>query len=115
MTGADMADPNAFFLLCVASVLSGSIFGDHCSPLTDCTILSSMGCGCENMDHVRTQMPYALITAAVSLACGILPAALGLSVWLCLPLGFAGLAAVLWVFGRDPDKEYQKLQKHNSD
>ena len=110
MESAALPDPDAFFLLCVGSVLSGSIFGDHCSPLTDCTILSSMGCGCENMDHVRTQMPYALTTAAASLALGILPAALGLSVWLCLPLGCAGLAAVLWLFGRDPDREYQKQQ-----
>ena len=61
---------HTFLLVCIASVLSGGIFGDHCSPITDCTILSSMGSGCDNMDHVRTQMPYALTTAAVSVACG---------------------------------------------
>lgn len=103
-----VSDSHAYLLACIASVLSGSIFGDHCSPITDCTILSSMGSGCDNMDHVRTQMPYALTTAGVSACCGTLLAGLGAPSWLCLLLGFAALAAILLLFGRDPDKEYAK-------
>ena len=101
-------NPDTFLLLCIASVLSGSIFGDHASPITDCTILSSMGAGCDNMDHVKTQLPYTITIAAVSVLCGTLLSALGLSVWLCLPIGFAVLAAVLLIFGKNPDEEYAK-------
>ncbi|WP_136247150.1 Na+/H+ antiporter NhaC family protein [Halomonas borealis] len=51
--------------LAIAAVLSGGIFGDHCSPISDTTILSSAGSSCDHIDHVRTQLPYA-ITAGVS-------------------------------------------------
>ena len=48
----------------VAAVMGGGCFGDHCSPISDTTILSSLASGCDHIDHVKTQMPYA-ITAAV--------------------------------------------------
>ncbi len=54
----------------VGAVLDGSIFGDHCSPLSDTTIMSSISSGCDLMDHVRTQMPYALIVAATAILLG---------------------------------------------
>lgn len=50
----------------LAAVLSGAVFGDHCSPISDTTILSSTGAGCHHIDHVMTQLPYALIAAAIS-------------------------------------------------
>ena len=53
-------------LLTIAAVAGGGIFGDHCSPLSDTTVLSSLGSACDHMDHVRTQLPYALATAGVS-------------------------------------------------
>jgi Na+/H+ antiporter NhaC len=49
--------------LMVATVISGGVFGDHASPISDTTIISSMAAGCENIDHVNTQLPYALIAA----------------------------------------------------
>ncbi|RTR38484.1 Na+/H+ antiporter NhaC family protein [Shewanella canadensis] len=52
----------------LASVLAGAVFGDHCSPISDTTILSSTGANCHHIDHVITQLPYALIVAAISLA-----------------------------------------------
>ena len=52
--------------LMAATVISGGVFGDHASPISDTTIISSMAAGCENMDHVRTQLPYALITALLA-------------------------------------------------
>jgi len=63
------------------------------------------------MDHVRTQMPYALTTAAVSVLCGTLPAGLGVSAWISLPVGFAILAIIMYVFGKNPEKEYLKNRK----
>lgn len=50
----------------IAAVMGGGCFGDHCSPLSDTTILSSLGAGSDHIDHVKTQMPYALVTAALS-------------------------------------------------
>ena len=51
----------------LAATLAGSVFGDHCSPISDTTILSSTGAACNHIDHVTTQIPYASIVAAVSL------------------------------------------------
>ena len=56
----------ALMLPMLASVLAGSVFGDHCSPISDTTILSSTGANCHHMDHVLTQLPYALSIAFVS-------------------------------------------------
>ncbi len=53
-------------LVTIASIISGGLFGDHCSPLSDTTILASMGAACDHIDHFRTQFPYALLAAAVS-------------------------------------------------
>lgn len=50
----------------IAAVLSGGIFGDHCSPISDSTIISSMAAGCDLMAHVRTQLPYALLAASIT-------------------------------------------------
>ena len=108
INGAGVPREHEFMLACIAAVLSGGIFGDHCSPVTDCTILSSLGSGCNNMDHVRTQMPYALTVAAVSVLCGLLPVALGLSVWPALLLGCAVMAAVLLIFGKSPERELER-------
>jgi Na+/H+ antiporter NhaC len=50
----------------IASVISGGIFGDHASPISDTTIISSMASGCEHIEHVRTQLPYALLGAILA-------------------------------------------------
>ncbi len=53
--------------LAIASVLSGSVFGDHCSPISDTTIVSSMASASDHIDHVRTQLPYAVTSAVIAL------------------------------------------------
>jgi len=53
----------------MAAVLSGGLFGDHASPISDTTILASMGAGCRHIEHVRTQLPYALVPAAITVTC----------------------------------------------
>ena len=103
VVGAEnLTGDSSFLLLCVASVLSGSIFGDHCSPMTDCTVLAALGSGCNIMEHVRTQLPYAMTVAAVTIVFGTLLTALGMSVWLSLALGCAAMAALLLVIGKKP-------------
>jgi hypothetical protein len=86
----------------IGAVLDGSIFGDHCSPISDTTVLSSVASGSDHIDHVRTQAPYALATAALAVGCGYLPSAL-VSWWsfpLALGCGAAGVACGLAVLGR---------------
>ena len=101
-TNPAVQNPWALFCACVASVLSGSIFGDHCSPVTDTTILSAQGSGCDLMDHVKTQMPYALTVAATATLLGTLPAGLGISPLLCLPVGLVVIGIILFKFGKHP-------------
>ncbi|MAE28775.1 MAG: Na+/H+ antiporter NhaC family protein [Planctomycetota bacterium] len=94
----------ALMVLSIGAVLEGSIFGDHCSPLSDTTVLSSIASAADHVDHVRTQIPYAIFTMATAMVCGYLPCAfLGLSPWLALPLGGAVLALGLRIFGQRAD------------
>lgn len=58
-------------LLVIAAVLGGGVFGDHCSPISDTTIISSMASACDHIDHVRTQLPYAVVSGGIA-ACGYL-------------------------------------------
>ena len=83
-----------------AAVLDGAIFGDHCSPISDTTVLSSIATSCDHIQHVKTQFPYAAITMAVAATCGYLgQIVLGSSV-LCLLAGATVLTAVLLIVGR---------------
>jgi Na+/H+ antiporter NhaC len=84
----------------LAAVLSGAVFGDHCSPISDTTIMSSMASASDHVDHVRTQTPYALVCAGAAAAIGFIPAGFGLSPYLAIPIGVAGLAAVVWLYGK---------------
>lgn len=91
----------------IATVLAASVLGDHCSPISDTTILSSLASDCNHIDHVRTQLPYALTVGSVSIAC------VGLSGWIggswlinfiILLVGIAILYAVVWKFGQEIDE-----------
>jgi Na+/H+ antiporter NhaC len=62
----------------LGAILDGAIFGDHCSPISDTTIISSIASRCDHIQHVRTQLPYSLFVAVLALLCGYIPAALGL-------------------------------------
>lgn len=94
---------HVFMCVNVSAVLTGAIFGDHCSPISDTTILSSMGAGCDHIEHVSTQMTYALVVCGISIICGYLPAGFGLSVWACLILGIAAIILLLRVVGKRVD------------
>ena len=84
------------------SVLAGAIFGDHCSPISDTTVLSSRASGCDHVDHVRTQMPYAVLVGIICIFCGTLPAAFGISPWLSLLVGTGVLIAIVLSIGKQP-------------
>jgi Na+/H+ antiporter NhaC len=84
----------------IACVLAGSVWGDHCSPISDTTILSSMASGCDHIEHVRTQLPYALLVGGVALVLGTLPAAWGWPWWAALAVCAVVLYSSLRVLGR---------------
>ena len=84
----------------IASVLAGSIFGDHCSPISDTTVMSSMASACDHVDHVRTQLPYALVVGVVGIVIGNILTAYGFPVWVSLLLGAAILFALLRFYGQ---------------
>jgi Na+/H+ antiporter NhaC len=73
----------------ISSVLAGSVWGDHCSPISDTTILSSMASGCDHVDHVKTQLPYALGIGLLGMLVGDIPTAFGLSPWISIIFGTA--------------------------
>ncbi len=95
----------AMLVISIGAVLEGSIFGDHCSPISDTTILSSVSAASDHMDHIRTQTPYALTTMIVALLVGYIPAAMGMHPAYSLGLGLGVLLAFLLVVGRDPSAE----------
>jgi len=81
-------------------VLAGSIWGDHCSPISDTTILSSMASGCDHIAHVRTQMPYAMGIGVLAMLLGDIPSAYGLSPWISLAVATAIIVFVVIRFGK---------------
>lgn len=94
------AELHHYLIINISAVLTGAIFGDHCSPISDTTILSSMGSRCDLLAHIKTQMPYALCVCAVSLVFGYLTVSLGLSVWISLALGLGAMIVILRIFGK---------------
>ncbi|WDP93290.1 MAG: Na+/H+ antiporter NhaC family protein [Desulfobacter sp.] len=93
-----------YLLMNVGAVLTGAIFGDHCSPISDTTILSSMGASCDHIDHVKTQIVYALSVGALTIIFGYIPVGLGLPVYFVLPLGLAAVAATVHLAGKKIDQ-----------
>lgn len=104
-SGVGEAASTAIFLSSVACVLSGSVFGDHCSPISDTTIMSSMASGADHVDHVRTQFPYALLAGTLAVVLGTIPAGYGVSPWITLPIGVVAVAVFVRFVGRDTEKE----------
>jgi len=99
--GTGFADGSqyGFLLGAVSAVLAGAIWGDHCSPISDTTVLSSTAAACDHMDHVRTQLPYAMLVGTVGLVLGSIGTALGLPHWVALPASVIVLAVILRIFG----------------
>lgn len=83
-----------------AAVLTGSVLGDHCSPISDTTILSSLASSCPHIEHVRTQLPYALTTGFVAIVIGTIPSSFGMSPVILFPVGLVILYLVVKKFGK---------------
>jgi len=85
----------------VACVLAGAVLGDHCSPISDTTILSSLASSCNHIRHVKTQMPYALTVGSVALFFGIIPASMGVPFLICLPVALFILYLIVRYFAKE--------------
>jgi Na+/H+ antiporter NhaC len=101
--GMDYEQSLSIFHNVVSCVLAGAVLGDHCSPISDTTILSSLASGANHIQHVRTQMPYALTVGVVGILFGTIPAAFGISAWLLFPLSLLVLWAIVKYIGKRTD------------
>ena len=99
------ADQEYLYILyaSVSCVLAGAVWGDHCSPISDTTVMSSLSAGCDHIEHVRTQMPYALLVGFTSIVLGTLPVSFGMPWWLGFFLGAGFLAVALQRMGQEVD------------
>ena len=97
----------SYVIVSTSAVLTGAIFGDHCSPISDTTILSSMGAGCDHIEHVRTQIPYSLFIAVITIVFGYIPAGFGLPVYIVLPLALIAVFVGVQIFGKSVEVEQE--------
>ncbi|MFN7162862.1 MAG: Na+/H+ antiporter NhaC family protein, partial [Fimbriimonadales bacterium] len=104
--GMDAPTQQFYLIATLSSVLAGATFGDHCSPISDTTVLSSVFAGSDHIDHVRTQLPYALVVGAVAWLVGDVATGFGLPVWAALLLGVALLGVLVRIIGK-PTPEYR--------
>jgi len=103
IAGLEGAEFNPILFSSIAAILSGAIFGDHCSPISDTTIMSSMASGADHVDHVKTQLPYALTVGATSLVTGYLLVALGVPITVSLIISASLLFLIIRIFGKQTD------------
>jgi Na+/H+ antiporter NhaC len=108
LCGASGFPPDEIHLNMVSTlsgVLAGSIFGDHCSPISDTTIMSSMASSVDHVDHVRTQLPYALLVGCVSILFGDIPSGYGVHPGVSLVFCCLILVLILRFFGKKVETE----------
>ena len=91
---AQALDPN-LVVVSLAATLAGSVFGDHCSPISDTTILSSAGAGCSHIEHVATQLPYAWVCAIASFAGYVVAGLTEANAYASLATSFVTLVALM--------------------
>ena len=99
----DPADAT-ILVICMSACLAGAVCGDHCSPISDTTIMSSAGANCNHINHVATQLPYALTVAAISFVMYII-AGFVQNAWICLPIGIALTVGTVVVLRLISDKK----------
>lgn len=97
----------------ISTILAGAVFGDHCSPISDTTVLSSLASGCEPIDHVRTQLPYALLAGGAAVVALIL-IGVGLPWWIIWPVAVVGVLGYLRWFGRVVAEELVEAETDRS-
>lgn len=87
---------HSLMIISISACMAGAVCGDHCSPISDTTIMASAGAQCNHVNHVSTQLPYAILAAAVSFVSYII-AGFVKTVWICLPIAMLLMLGVLFV------------------
>ncbi len=102
MVAQGQAAPEDMHILysAVSAILAGAVWGDHCSPISDTTILSSLASGCDHIEHVRTQLPYAMTVGGVAILMGSILTSLGAPWWLGMSLGLLVLWLIIRFYGK---------------
>ena len=90
---------STLLIIGVSACLAGAVMGDHCSPISDTSIMASAGAQCDHINHISTQLPYVLTVAAVSFV-NYLIAGFVQNVWLCLGTGLLLTVGVLFLLRR---------------
>ena len=88
----------------ISACMAGAVCGDHCSPISDTTIMASAGAQCNHVNHVSTQLPYAITVAAVSFVTYIV-AGFTKSAWISLPIGAALVIGALLLLSKKVEQE----------
>jgi Na+/H+ antiporter NhaC len=102
MVAQGQAGPEHMHILysAISAILAGAVWGDHCSPISDTTILSSLASGCDHIEHVRTQLPYAMTVGGIAILFGSIMTALGSPWWLGMSIGLVVLWLILRFYGK---------------
>lgn len=106
IVSAIFPETSSLFFVGISACLAGAVCGDHCSPISDTTIMSSAGAHCNHMNHVETQLPYAISVACISFVCYIFAGLfdkVGIT-WLSLPLGLVLTIAFLFYMKKRTEK-----------
>ena len=91
-------------IISISACMAGAVCGDHCSPISDTTIMASAGAQCNHVNHVSTQLPYAMTVAAVSFVTYVV-AGFVQNAWICLPIGIILMTGTLFVIRAITGKE----------
>ena len=86
-------------IISISACMAGAVCGDHCSPISDTTIMASAGAQCNHVNHVTTQLPYAITVAAVSFVCYVITGFVQ-NAFICLPIGIVLMVGTLLVIKR---------------
>ncbi|MFC1490723.1 Na+/H+ antiporter NhaC family protein [Candidatus Latescibacterota bacterium] len=101
--GLSGGEPGNLLFATIGAIFTGAVFGDHCSPISDTTIMSSMASGSDHLDHVATQAPYAITAAGIAIAAGFLPAAYNINPLISIFVGMVVVILIVRMFGKKTD------------
>ena len=88
------------FYSSIASVLSGAVLGDHCSPISDTTVLSSLATGCDHINHVKSQFLYCLVCGVIATLLILLNSVFNLNIWFVYTIGILLIWLIIRVLGK---------------
>ena len=98
----EISGDTVIVLASLAAVLDGAIWGDHCSPISDTTVLSSAASDCPHLDHVKTQAPYAILAMVAACSAGYIFITFVGITWVTYPLGLIILVSGIYLLGQSP-------------